>query len=115
MQIMGVYAALCVSDLDAATQWYTRLLGRAPDHHPIETMVQWLTPVGGIQLFREPERAGSGVMTIVTPDLTVTREELAAVGLDLGPETRGDFGAVAQIHDPDGNRITLAEPPGGSD
>jgi len=114
MQIMGVYAALCVSDLDTAAQWYGKLIGRAPDHHPIPTMVQWLTPVGGIQLFHEPERAGSSVMTIVTPDLAAARTELAAAGLELGPESRGDFGAVAQIHDADGNRITLAEPPRGA-
>jgi hypothetical protein len=30
--------------------------------------------------------------------------------LVLGPASGGDFAAVAQIADPDGNRITFAEP-----
>ena len=41
------------------------------------------------------------------------RQRLGGLGLELGPDSAGDWGIVAQIEDPDGNRITLAEPPRG--
>ena len=41
----------------------------------------------------------------------VARARLAGVGIDTGDIVRGDFGAIARIDDPEGNRITLAEPP----
>jgi hypothetical protein len=42
-----------------------------------------------------------------------TRKRLAAAALQLEPDLRGDFDIIAQISDPDGNRLTLAEPPQG--
>lgn len=111
MQVIGVFAAFYVSDLEAAVQWYAKLLGRDPDHHPMETMVQWVGSAGGVQLFLDPGKAGFGTATIVNPDLAEIRGALEAAGLELGAETRGDFGAVADIRDPDGNVIHLAEPP----
>lgn len=52
-------------------------------------------------------------MTIVTPDMATARQDITSASLDLGRDIQGDFGIVAQIDDPDGNRITLAEPPKG--
>jgi predicted enzyme related to lactoylglutathione lyase len=45
--------------------------------------------------------------------MDLARKRLAAASLQLEPDIRGDFGIVAQISDPDGNRLTLAEPPKG--
>jgi hypothetical protein len=64
-------------------------------------------------LVLDAEKAGASLMTIVTPSMARAREELASANLELEPDMRGDFGIVAQISDPDGNRITLAEPPKG--
>ncbi len=50
-------------------------------------------------------------MTIVTPDMADTRAQLASRGLELEADIQGDFGKIAQIYDPEGNQITLAEPP----
>jgi predicted enzyme related to lactoylglutathione lyase len=39
------------------------------------------------------------------------RNALRKIGVQLVGEAQGDYGRIAQISDPDGNRITLAEPP----
>lgn len=110
--VIGIYAGLCVSELDAARQWYTHLFGRGPDDLPLPNMVQWrnLGP-GAVQLWQEPDKAGQSITTIVVPDLAAERARLAPLGLVPNPDVRGDFGAIAQLYDPDGNRIVLAEPP----
>lgn len=112
MNIMGVFAAAQVSDMARAEAFYMKLIGRAPDHRPMSTLTQWVGVAGaGVQLFLDAAHAGHSRMTFVTPDIDAARGDLTAAGLSLGEAFRGDFGAVAQIDDPDGNVITLAEPP----
>jgi predicted enzyme related to lactoylglutathione lyase len=112
MDVMGIYAAACVSDMERSVDWYSRLMGREPDDRPMPTLVQWRNPgAGGVQLFLDAERAGRSLITIVTPLMDKARAGLEAAGVVLGPDVRGDWGIIAQVNDPDGNRITLAEPP----
>lgn len=114
MDIQGIYAAAYVSDLDQSAAWYGRLIGRAPDARPLPTMVQWRdSGSAGVQLFLDRSKAGASRMTIVTPAMDATRKTLAAAGIRLEHESTGDFGAIAQLADPDGNLVTLAEPPKG--
>lgn len=114
MQIQGLFAVACVSDMARSVKWYTGLIGREPDDRPMDGLVQWRGLSGaGLQLVLDPEKAGASLITIVTPKMDRARETLSAAKLELGPEVQGDFGIVAQINDPDGNRITLAEPPQG--
>jgi hypothetical protein len=40
MNLQKIYTTLRIADLAAAEAWYTKLLGRAPDHRPMSTMVQ---------------------------------------------------------------------------
>lgn len=79
----------------------------------MEGLVQWRSRGGaGLQLVLDPEKSGQSLITIVTPVMDQARQRLTAASLELEPDIRGDFGIIAQITDPDGNRITLAEPPG---
>lgn len=112
MQILGLFAAIPVTDMDRAERFYAALFGRAPDDRPMDGLVQW-RPFNdaGVQLIRDADGAGHGSLTIVTPDMATAREDLAANDLELEDDVQGDFGIIAQISDPDGNRITLAEPP----
>ncbi len=112
MDIQGLYAAASVTDMERAEAFYTALLGCAPDDRPMDGLIQWRPfDDAGIQLFRDCDNAGHGSMTIVTPDMAAARTHLASNGLELGDDIQGDFGVIAQISDPDGNRIILAEPP----
>lgn len=111
MQCIGIFAVAPVQDLAAALDWYGRLFGRAPDDRPIPDLAQWYLDGFGFQVMRRPERAGGGMATLVVADIDAERERLAAAGIEPEPTVRGAFGAVALLDDPEGNRITLAEPP----
>jgi hypothetical protein len=114
MNIQGVYAVASVADLAGAEEWYTALLARPADDHPMPTLTQWRNiGTAGIQLMVDAEKAGGSVITLVTPDIEREKSRLADLGLDLGPISRGDFGAIAEIADRDVNRIIIAEPPKG--
>jgi predicted enzyme related to lactoylglutathione lyase len=114
MKIRGIFAVACVADMERSVGWYSRLIGRPPDDRPMEGLVQWRTSdSAGLQLVLDGEKAGSSLVTLVTPEMDAARERLAAASLQLEPDIQGDFGIIAQISDPDGNRLTLAEPPRG--
>jgi predicted enzyme related to lactoylglutathione lyase len=111
MRCIGLFAVSPVQDLAAALDWYARLFGRAADDRPIPNLAQWYLDGFGFQVMREPKRAGRGMATLVVADIEAERERLAAVGITFEETQRGDFGAIAQLDDPEGNRIILAEPP----
>lgn len=114
MIIQGLYASAIVADFDTAIEWYSKLLGRAVDDKPIPGMAQWRDLGGaGLQIWHDADRAGKGIITIVVPDLAKEQARLAGLGLNTGEVSRGAFGAVTHILDPEGNRINLAEPPAG--
>ena len=112
MEIQGIYAALATADLDRAEKFYTHLFGRSPDDRPMESLVQWRDVSGAnVQVFHDPKTAGFGRLTVVVPDMARARETLGQIGIKPTGEAQGDYGRIAQIADPDGNMITLAEPP----
>jgi catechol 2,3-dioxygenase-like lactoylglutathione lyase family enzyme len=107
-----IYPALLTADLAAAESWYTKLLGRAPDHRPMDTLVQWeLSDQCGLMLSTSDEIAGKGVMFLYVDNLPAERRRLQGLGIALGDDMPGDYSTLAQLRDPDGNLITLATPP----
>ncbi|MGV3548770.1 VOC family protein [Rhizobium sp.] len=112
MEIQGIYAALATADLQKAEEFYTHLFGRAPDDRPMDSLIQWRGVAGAnIQLFHDTGNSGSGRLTIVVPRMDDARRSLGEIGVTPSGEAQGDYGRIAQFADPDGNRITLAEPP----
>jgi catechol 2,3-dioxygenase-like lactoylglutathione lyase family enzyme len=112
VNLQKIYTALLTADLAAAEGWYTKLLGRGPDHRPMDTLVQWeLFDQGGLMLSSSDEIAGKGVMFLYVDDLTAERRRLRGLGIALGDDIPGDYSTLAQLRDPDGNLITLATPP----
>jgi predicted enzyme related to lactoylglutathione lyase len=78
----------------------------------MEGLIQWRDVAGAnIQIFCDREKAGSGRLTIVVPKMDEARRSLEGMAAELTGETEVDYGRIAQLADPDGNRITLAEPP----
>lgn len=112
MKLQKIYTALLTADLAAAERWYTTLLGRGPDHRPMETLVQWeLFDCGGLALSSDDEIAGKGVMFLYVDDVEAERRRLQGLGIVLGNDIQGDYSTLAQVRDPDGNLLTLATPP----
>jgi predicted enzyme related to lactoylglutathione lyase len=112
MNLQKVYTSLLTSDLRAAESWYTKLLGRGPDHRPMDTLLHWdLFAHGGLMLSSSDEIAAKGVMFLYVEDITAERRRLQGLGIVLGDDFKGDYSTLAQVRDPDGNLLTLATPP----
>lgn len=109
MSINHVLAVVPVADLDAASAWYERLLGRPADNRPIDSLAEWqVTDTGWIQVFHDPQRAGSGLLNFAVDDLDERVTDLSGRG--LGPGTIETVNKNVQLYpvtDPDGNTITF--------
>jgi predicted enzyme related to lactoylglutathione lyase len=107
-----LFAGVPVADFEAARAWYERLFGRPADVVPHETEVMWqAAEAGWVYVVRDPERAGHALLTLMVDDLDARLAGLSALGLGFGPPEPVGGGRKAQISDPDGNRISLAEVP----
>lgn len=112
MNLHKIYPSLLTADIAAAERWYTKLLGRGPDHRPMETLLHWeLSDNGGLMLSSSEEIAGRGVVCLYVADLAAERRRLEGLGIVLGDDNEGDYSTLAQVRDADGNLITLASPP----
>ena len=117
LDVSNVLSGLAVRDVDAASEWMARLIGRPADARPMDGLADWhLTPHGTLQLVLDPDRAGGSMVTLHVPDIAAARTGLAERGLDLhyddSTSTKVKFG---QLFDPDGNSITIVEALAGFD
>lgn len=112
MTIQKVFSVACVTDLEKSIRWYAALIGREADDRPMDGLAQWhIGENAGLQLVLDIEKSGTSLITMIIPSMNEARERLGESGIQLEPDIRGDFGIIAQISDPDGNRVTFAEPP----
>lgn len=112
MNLQKFYPSLLVADMALAEGWYTKLLGRGPDVRPMPTLLHWeLSDAGGLMVSSSAEIAERGAIFLYVADLAAERRRLAGEGIALGDDIPGDYSTLAQVRDPDGNRITLASPP----
>lgn len=100
-----------VSDLERAERWFSLLLERGPDRRPMDGLLEWqLGPGFGLQVWREPGRAGNSTVVLGSEDLQAAATRLSAAGIAHGGPELGGGGSILQLADPDGNRIVLAGP-----
>jgi catechol 2,3-dioxygenase-like lactoylglutathione lyase family enzyme len=109
MTIEHFLAVVPVADIDTARNWYERLLGRAPDNRPMETLVEWtVTDTGWLQVFNDADRAGSAMLNFAVDDLATHLAGLRSTDLAPGPiENVNKEVQLSSITDPDGNIITF--------
>lgn len=107
----GVLAQMTVTDLRAAEEWYTALFGGGPDARPMEGLIEWrLGPSFGVQVFAEPDRAGTSAMVLDESDLDGLVARLDTAGIAYEGPTDVTASRVVQLADPDGNRIVFSGP-----
>lgn len=113
VEVARVLMVAPVRDVEAAVAWYERLLGRPADTRPMPSLADWhLTAGGWLQVFQDPQRAGSALLNLEVPELDQALAELAERGRTAGPvQTGGVRTRFAQLQDPDGNLVTLMENP----
>lgn len=111
MPISNTLAVVGVADFDSALAWYERLLGRPADERPMVGLAQWqLTETGGIQLLRDPDRAGTASVTLIVDDLKDHVAFLTGSDFTVDAITTGEMARFVAISDLEGNTITFAEP-----
>lgn len=109
MSIGHVLAVVHVRDIGTAGQWYTSLFGRAADNNPMPTLTEWqVLPGAWVQVFHDPERAGTDEINFAVDDLESHIAELRAGGLDPGDIIDASKGVrLSRFPDPDGNIVGL--------
>ena len=111
MSYTNVLPSLQVADFDATVGWYERLFDRPPDRRPMDGCVEWqLAATGGLQVFRNPERATPATVIIGVDDLNGHVAAMAQRGMDAEAYDvpSGQF-RLAQLQDPAGNTVVLSE------
>ncbi|MGZ4246695.1 MAG: VOC family protein [Solirubrobacteraceae bacterium] len=113
MSIEYVFAGLAVTRLDAAIDWYVRLLGRQPDMLPNEREAVWrVTESASVYVVADEDRAGRSAVTMFVDDLDTELEGITGRDIPVGEvETAPGLFRKVVISDPDGNTIQLAELP----
>jgi len=119
---LTVFAGLPVRSLSAASDWYTKLLGREPDARPAPGVADYylaqgrVPELGTFQLREDPARAGGGVMTLNVSDIESVAERLANLTVPFETQTFPiDAETVSSVtvgtfEDPDGNAVTVVQP-----
>ena len=108
MTFTHVLAGALVGDLAAAESWYATLFVREPDARPMDGLLQEHLPDGsGVQVYRDPSRAGRGSLVLHESDLDAAAARLREASVDReGPEPGGGA-RVLRLTDPDGNSVVL--------
>jgi len=110
MTFTQVSAEMMVSDHDTAVTWYSKLLGCNPDRRPMDGLVEWqVTDTASIQVFADPSKAGSSIVTFGVDDLDEHAQTFAEVGLELDRQTTPRGQHRGTITDPDRNLIVFAQ------
>lgn len=111
MTLAAIYAHIDCADLEASRRWYTTLFAREPDAAPMDGLLEWLHgEQAGLQLFRAPERAGAGTLTLIVTDIHGERARLDEAALRPGAVEEGDHVVICRMRDPDDNLVVLAQP-----
>lgn len=110
MTIKNALAGLAVKNLDDAVAWYTRLIGRAPDDHPMPEVYEYSFPGGGwVQIFADESRGGKSSMTLTIDSVDEMVARLEELHIAAGEPTRSEYVDTVTVIDPDGNQIVFAE------
>jgi glyoxylase I family protein len=107
VSIDHVLAVVPVSDIDRSRDWYSSLFGRPADNNPMPTLVEWqVLPGAWVQVFSDPQRAGSGLLNFSVGDLESHLAQVRERGLDPEDIVEANKGVrLSTITDPDGNTI----------
>ena len=111
--LLALFAGICVSDYQAAAEWYARLIGAEPSFIPNDTEAVWeLGEYRSIYIIVRPEDAGHSVVTIFVDDLGGRVAGIAERGIEPAKqETYGNGVRKVIYHDPDGNEIGFGGAP----
>jgi len=110
MNIKNVYASIMTADLKNANKWYSDLLGRKADYHPMDNLYEWDFPNGGVlQVFSDKDGASHSSITLIVDNIEQIKERLAKNKIKIEHQTCTEVANTVTILDPEKNRITFAQ------
>ncbi|MGV0787757.1 VOC family protein [Mycolicibacterium sp. XJ2] len=109
MSVDHVLAVVPATEVEVSGRFYAELFGRPPDNNPMPTLVEWqVRPGAWVQVFSDPQRAGSGLLNFAVDDLERHLAGLRERGLEPGEIVAASKGVrLSKIEDPDGNEIGI--------
>jgi hypothetical protein len=109
---LHLFAGLRVRDLQAARQWYERLLGE-PTFFPNDTEAVWtLAEDRSVYVVEDGDGAGHSEVTIFVDDLDAHVDAAAARGIEADERLTYSNGVrKAHYRDLDGNEVRFGGPP----
>ena len=106
MTFRRLLAQSAVRDLAVAEPWYTALFGGPPSARPMDGLLEWhLGESFGVQVWRDPGRAGRSAMVLDESDLDGLATRLSAAGLEHDGPQPVTASRVLVLTDPDGNQV----------
>ena len=111
-----LFTGIPVSDLDAAIDWYGRLLGRDVSFHPDDTEAVWQLD-DAVFLYVKSGRSivGGALAAFTADDLDAFLADAAARGITPADIENYDEGTrKAVFFDPDGNELGVISLPAGA-
>ena len=109
--INSLVAVIPVKNFDKASTWYATLLGREADLVPVEEVAEWQLAEGAwLQVSTDPDRAGGTTVVIGVDDIEQQRRLCEDAGIMLSDvqEYPGVI-KMAEVCDPDGNKVSFVE------
>ncbi len=101
-------AQAVVTDLEGAERWFATVLGGAPHARPMDGLLEWhLADTFGVQVWRDPVRAGRSAMVIDESELDALATRLADAGIEHAGPQPGGGARVLVLTDPDGNQVVV--------
>lgn len=111
MTITRVLAQSTVTDLAAAEDWYTRVLGRKPDVRPMPGLLEWhLGDTFGVQVWSEPDRAGHSSMVLDESDIDAVAARLNDASIINDGPQEATTSRILALVDPDGKSAGVHRP-----
>jgi len=105
----SLISVIKVSDYAAALAWYGAWLGE-PDEVPMEGMAEWrIADNTWLQLDASEGAAHPAAVVIGVNDVAACRAALLTAGIAAGDIVDWEVVLCCDLHDPDGNRISLAQ------
>ncbi|KAA1424983.1 VOC family protein [Mumia zhuanghuii] len=107
MSKLDLFAGIYVSDLDAATTWYARLLGSDEAFRPNDVEAVWeLAEHRFLYVELKPEHAGHSHVTVFLEDFEPAVDAISARGIEPAQRETYENGVRKWTYrDPDGNEI----------
>ena len=110
---LALFAGFRVSDLEAAIEWYGRILGGEPSFLPNDTEAVWeLAENRFVYIELDADRAGNSRHVAFVDDLDATVESIAARGIEPDDRLTYANGVRKAIYrDSDGNALEFGGEP----